>query len=197
MPDLTRVHLFLWKSFSMFCIVQKQLTLQFKRSSGYRWHKNIFTFRYLTDCWITIDCNEFNHVLFILRLLPNRETIFNCYLRKRDGSWIFVVPNLGVSDFENRINFSVEYESKSSAQLGQETNPVLEIGKRQEKWDETYFGIIGYVSMYQCIYVCLSVYMYPCMYVYMYICMYVYICIYMYVYIYIYVMCHIYTSITT
>ena len=93
----------------------------------------------------------------------------------------------------------MEYESKSSAQLGQETNPVLEIGKRQEKWDETYFGIIGYVSMYQCIYVCLSVYMYPCMYVYMYICMYV--CIYMHIYvciyIYIYVMCHIYTSITT
>ena len=43
------------------------------------------------------------------------------------------MPNLGVSDFENRINFSVEYESKSSAQLGQETNPVLEIGKWQEK----------------------------------------------------------------
>ena len=118
MPDLTRVHLILRKSFSMFCIAKKQLTLHFKRSSGNRWHKNIYTFRYLIYCWITIDCNKFNHVLFILRLQPNWETIFNSDLRKRDGSWIFVVPNLGVSDFENRINYSVEYESKNSAQLG-------------------------------------------------------------------------------
>ena len=143
--------------------------MQFKRSSGYRWHKNIFTFRYLTDCWITIDCNEFNHVLFILRLLPNRETIFNCYLRKRDGSWIFVVPNLGVSDFENRINFSVEYESKNSA------------SKRQEKWDETCFSIRGYVSMSVCLYVCIHV----CMYIFIYVC--IYICMYLYIYIYIYI----------
>ena len=28
-----------------------------------------------------------------------------CQLRKRDGSWIFVVPKLGVSDFENRVNY--------------------------------------------------------------------------------------------
>ena len=38
---------------------------------------------------------------------------------------------------------------------------VLEIGKGQEKWDETCFGVGGYVSMY----LCLSVGMYVCIYV--------------------------------
>ena len=121
MPDLTRVHSILRKTFSMFYIVKKQLTLHFKRFSSYRWHKNISSFRYLIDCWIAIDCNKFNHVLFIMRLQPNWETISKYQLRKRDGSWIFVVPKLGVSDFENRINYSMECESKNSAQLGQES----------------------------------------------------------------------------
>ena len=111
MPDLTRVHLILRKTFCMFYVVKKQLTLQLKRFSGYRWHKNISSFRYLIDCWITIDCNKFNHVLFILRLQPNWETISKCQLRKQDGSWVFVVQNLGVSDFENRINYSLEVKT--------------------------------------------------------------------------------------
>ena len=91
MCELTRVHLILRKSFSSFFIVKKQLTLHFKRFRCYRWHKNISTFRYLIDCWITIiDCNKFiNHVLFILRLQLNWETIFKCQLRKGDWGWIF------------------------------------------------------------------------------------------------------------
>ena len=95
------------KTLSIFCIVKKQLTLYVKRFSGYRWHKNISSFIYLIYCWITTDCNKFNHVLFILKFQPNWETakLTECQLRKRDGSWIFVVPKLGVSDFENRINY--------------------------------------------------------------------------------------------
>ena len=38
-------------------------------------------------------------------------------LQKRNGNWIFVLPNLGVSDLKNCTNYSKEHESKNSAQL--------------------------------------------------------------------------------
>ena len=79
---------------------------------GYRWHKNIFSFKYLIECWITIDCNKLNRVLFILRRQANWKTVSKCQRRKWDGSWIFVVSNFGVLDFQNRINYSMEYKCK-------------------------------------------------------------------------------------
>ena len=115
MPNLTRIHKTLWKTFSKFCIVNKKSTLHFKRFSGYRWHTNIFSSRYLIEYWITRDCNKFNCMLFILRHQTNWETISKCQLRTQDGSWIFVLPNSGVSDLKNSTNYSVEYESKNNA----------------------------------------------------------------------------------
>ena len=100
MPNLTRVHIILWKTFSKFYIVNKKSTLHFKKFSGYRWHTNIFSSRYLIEYWITIDCNKFNCMLFILRRQPNWKTISKCQLRTRDRSWIFVLPNSFVSDLK-------------------------------------------------------------------------------------------------
>ena len=115
MPNLTRIHKTLWKTFSKFCIVNKKSTLHFKRFSGYRGHTNIFSPRYLIEYWITIDCHKFNCLLFMLRRQPNWETISKCELRTQDGSWIFVLPNSGVSDLKNSVNYSMKYESKKSA----------------------------------------------------------------------------------
>ena len=46
--------------------------------------------------FITIDCNKFNCMLFILRRQPNWKTISKCQLQTQDGSLIFVVPNSGI-----------------------------------------------------------------------------------------------------
>ena len=112
-----RVHIILRETFSMFYVVNKYSTLHFERFSSYRWHKNVSSSRYVIEYWITIDCNKFDCVLVILRRQPNWETISECQLRKRIGSWISIAPNVGISDFKNSTNYSMEYESKNSAQL--------------------------------------------------------------------------------
>ena len=131
-PDPSRVHIILRKTFPMLCIVKKQLALFFKRLSSHEWHKNISSFRYLIECWITLDCNKFDCVLFTIRFQPNWETISKCQLWKQDARWEldFCSTKLGVSDFKNRLNCFMDYKAKNSAQLGRETrksflNPTL------------------------------------------------------------------------
>ena len=114
MPNFTRVYIILWKTLSNFCIVNKS-PLHFQRFSCYQWHTNISSSRYLIEYWITVDCNKFNCILFILKRQPNWETISKCQLQTRDGSWIFLLPNLAVSELKNTTNYSMEYESNNSA----------------------------------------------------------------------------------